>query len=166
MQYEKWEVLTRGQKRLRVAVIAVPTVFNLAGGLAGTVMVDIGFDKVPPIVLFGGVAIVLLGALFSFFTLCIFAYWMREHRRWLYGVMEIFFALVLLVVTVYQSMRGSAAPPGWSFPLVSDLAKYAAAIYVMVRGFDNIGQGVKGDPVWGRRWRWFSLHQVDPPKGD
>jgi len=60
------------------------------------------------------------------------------------------------------AMARTAVAPGWSVPLVSQLTQYAASLYVMVRGFDNIGQGVKNDPVWGRRWRWLSLQQVDP----
>ncbi|MER9524114.1 hypothetical protein NKI96_11065 [Mesorhizobium sp. M0292] len=162
MQYEKWEVLTPGQRMLRKAVYLVPGALVVAGQIIALVLMNIGFDKVPLSVILAGAAVVLLAGFSIFIMLCILAYWTREHRRWLYGLLEIFFALVLLVVTVYQSMRGVPVPQGWSFPLVADLSKYAASLYVMVRGFDNIGQGLKDDPVWGRRWRWFSLQKVDP----
>ncbi|MER8403389.1 hypothetical protein NKH16_01330 [Mesorhizobium sp. M1307] len=165
MQYEKWEVLTRGQKRLRKAVIAVPVVLVLVAGVGASILTRIGLEKVPTALIFVDVAVALLGVIATFILLCIKAYWLREHRRWMYGLLEVAFAVVVVVVTSYNWI-GSApgAPPGWSFPLVSTCAQYAAGLYVMVRGLDNIGQGVKDDPVWGRRWRWFALHQVDPPK--
>ncbi|RWB79141.1 MAG: hypothetical protein EOQ50_04870 [Mesorhizobium sp.] len=163
MQYEKRAVLSPGQKRLRKAVYLVPVALMGASQITALGLLSVGLDKLPTTVIFAAVALVLLAGFSTFIMLCILAYWMREHRRWQYGSLEIFFALVLLVVTVYQSMRGVPVPQGWSFPLVADLAKYAASLYVMVRGFDNIGQGLKSDPVWGRRWRWFSLQQVDQP---
>ncbi|MER8431376.1 hypothetical protein [Mesorhizobium caraganae] len=165
MQYDKLEVLTPSQKRLRKAAFLVPGTLVVGGAIVSKVLLGIGIERVPFGVLMAAVALVLIGVLASFITLCVMAYWLREHRRWLYGLYEVIFAIGLVVIASYNSI-GSApgTPPGWSFPLLSTLAQYAAGLYVMVRGFDNIGQGVKDDPVWGRRWRWFSLHQIDQPK--
>jgi hypothetical protein len=136
---------------LRKAVVVVPVVLTLVAGTGATILTHIGLENVPTAIIWADVAVALLGVIATFMLLCINAYWLREHRRWLYGLLEVAFAVVVVVVTSCN-LIGSApgAPPGWSFPLLSTCAQYAAGLYVMVRGFDNIGQGVKDDPVWGQ----------------
>jgi uncharacterized membrane protein YhaH (DUF805 family) len=83
-----------------------------------------------------------------FMALCLLVsgvslYVMRRSHRLLYGVIEIVGAVVLVWVTFFRAFQTAS---------LDDELKLAAAIYVFVRGMDNIGEGLsaKRKAVWDR----------------
>jgi hypothetical protein len=81
-------------------------------------------------------------------------YALRIWNRLLYGILEVFIALgaILAAVSIYL-FRTQAGSGGFQTPL--DVLPIAAAVYVLVRGLDNMGEGFrkKGHtPAW---WSWM-----------
>ncbi|MBZ9975509.1 hypothetical protein [Mesorhizobium sp. BR-1-1-10] len=101
----------------------------------------------------------------TFIVFGIVLYWMRENQRWLYGLVEIAAALALVFITLFFLGVGGPKPDVgtniYTIPFVTHLLQMLAAIYFLVRGLDNLGQGLRKFPVWNRRWRWLSLKPVD-----
>jgi hypothetical protein len=98
-------------------------------------------------------------------------YWLRERYRLAYGSIELAFGVILLGVVVNSlSVAQSRAcapiigggifckPPEGAlqlYPTVSAWIAVAAAVYIMVRGLDNFGEGLAqlSNPKWHTKWR-------------
>lgn len=107
---------------------------------------------------------VMASGFYLFIVIGILLYWLRESRRWAYGLIEIGVALVLLIFSIFFHPPIPPPEPGasiYTVPFVQSILQTLAAWYVLVRGLDNLGQGLTQYPVWRRRWQWFSLQPVD-----
>jgi hypothetical protein len=69
-------------------------------------------------------------------------YWFRVHHRLQYGLTEILFGCILAVTALVR------AGPSFAF---STLLQLLAALYVVVRGLDNISYGVRWTG-WASAW--------------
>jgi hypothetical protein len=70
------------------------------------------------------------------------AYWLRCKHLFIYGIVELFAALVIIFVTAFP--QGNAllmAEQPWWGGWFKDAAGLFAGAYVMVRSFDNIDRG-------------------------
>jgi hypothetical protein len=88
-------------------------------------------------------------------TVCLglFFYWLRFRCRLVYGLVELVVALAVIFLTFYPQspnyLSDTQVPPWWgSFLSIS--AGMSAGIYVMVRGLDNIHNGLP--PKWRCKW--------------
>ena len=96
----------------------------------------------------------------------IFLFWLRCRSVVLFGFIELIFSLVIIHLTAhpgYGLLAGSQA----NYPevLVSRWAGFLAAIYVFVRGLDNIDKGPP--PLWLRpTWRkiFYSRQAAKDPR--
>jgi hypothetical protein len=99
-------------------------------------------------------------------------YWLRENLRIVYGLIEIAAAIALMYVGIIQAgdytiqyyytlfslpledrkVQFLAAPTGLPTAL-----QLATAVYVFVRGLDNIGQSLTPDARLRGVWQWLSL---------
>jgi cyanate permease len=96
----------------------------------------------------------------------LYLYYLRRRHRILYGLMELAISVVLIGVSLalaWENILPSDVPQlsekDFSvLKLVPWVAKLnivlpiAAAIYVFVRGLDNIGEGLKRFPVMAAQW--------------
>jgi hypothetical protein len=73
----------------------------------------------------------------------IFLYWVRSRYRLVYGIAETLFGVILSYVALPNDEDGS--PVKW--------LSFFAALYVMVRGLDNVGKSLRKDTVV-RVWTW------------
>ncbi len=85
----------------------------------------------------------------------IFFYVIRCRHRFIYGIFEIVAALGVAFFTANPPLQPLIVNP---FPsdlelYISKQVAFLAAIYVFVRGMDNIGSGLTG----GTRERWDSI---------
>lgn len=96
----------------------------------------------------------------NFVMMGIVLYWIRESSRVLYGGVEVAFALGLLAASIFFHGQPTAARPFMAE--ASQWFQICAALYVLVRGLDNLGQGLRKYPAWDRRWRWLSLQRLEP----
>lgn len=72
----------------------------------------------------------------------------RGRSRLSYGVFEFVFAVLLLVSTFWPTFD-------YNKLLLTDYLKMGAAVYIMVRGLDNIGIGLK-NTRWSTWWKKFA----------
>src|ERR1700680_1350556 len=89
-----------------------------------------------------------------FVTVCLglFFYWLRCRWQLVYGLVELVVALAVIILTFYPQthyLLQGAGPPwlGW---FLSKSVGISAGIYVMVRGLDNIHNGLP--PKWRCKW--------------
>jgi hypothetical protein len=92
----------------------------------------------------------------AFVCMGLFMYMMRQEERLLYGCIEIGFSIGALVAAVINAAR-VVATDTWEewFPgqnLFVAIFIIAAAIYILVRGLDNVGEGLKRYPRAHRSW--------------
>ena len=83
-------------------------------------------------------------------------YRVRELNRLIYGVVELAFgttSVFLVLFSLYKNKSGVA-----DGPLIIRMALMLAAVYVIVRAFDNIGAGLKGKS-FERRWRKIMMFE-------
>jgi hypothetical protein len=98
-------------------------------------------------------------------------YGIRERVRLLYGLLEIAIGSFILLgaVNSYTDVMGHEftpvigggmfhrPPQGWLHwdATSASLLPIAAAVYILVRGLDNVGEGLAqlSNPVWTRWWR-------------
>jgi hypothetical protein len=73
----------------------------------------------------------------------VFLYWVRSRYRLVYGIAETLFGVILSYMALPNDEHGS--PVKW--------LSFFAALYVMVRGLDNIGKSLRNDSVV-RVWTW------------
>lgn len=109
-----------------------------------------------------GTAILLFIAILMPLTIGVFGYWMRENFRLSYGIIEVLVAVIALAATIPQvgfSLLDSAEsdPMLRSIAIATAATQIAAAVYVFIRGLDNVGQGCKPFPKLDRWWQWLSL---------
>jgi hypothetical protein len=117
----------------------------------------------------------------GFFLIAVGLYALRAGFRFVYGLLEIVFGLLISAGAVnslsvalqreYVPIFGGGVyhrpPEGWlhwSAPWVAWL-QIAAAIYILVRGLDNVGEGLNDlpDPRWRERWcRLFPTRRSRP----
>jgi hypothetical protein len=101
-------------------------------------------------------------------ALCL--YILRARARLLYGLLELASGVVIMLgaINSYSAALGREnvpivgggifhrAPEGWlhwSAPSVA-LFGVAAAIYILVRGLDNVGEGLReSNPGWYGKWQ-------------
>jgi hypothetical protein len=86
----------------------------------------------------------------------IFLYMMRQEARLLYGCIEVIFASGALAAAVINAIQvlesaGRADMPAGQAKFVA-IFIIAAAIYILVRGLDNIGEGLRKHPGPNKRW--------------
>jgi hypothetical protein len=89
----------------------------------------------------------LVGAI----TAAVFLYGMRFRRRLIYGIVELLFGLIAISLSSFSQGPVFAAPdeqPPFA-PLASWVA-FAAGVYIIVRGLDNIRLGLP--ERWRPRW--------------
>jgi hypothetical protein len=86
-----------------------------------------------------------------------YLYFLRCRYRLAYGIIEIVAALgivtVSLITTVSVNVRPTTDYVLWWASSFSPWLQLAAAIYILVRGLDNIGEGLKVYPRASRIWR-------------
>jgi hypothetical protein len=75
-------------------------------------------------------------------------YWFRSKNRLFYGITEFLFGFVSTLRVFF---------PNFSYSLLdtTDFIQIAGSLYIMVRGMDNIGKGLKGtrfEIAWERRF--------------
>ncbi|ACI54420.1 hypothetical protein Rleg2_1126 [Rhizobium leguminosarum bv. trifolii WSM2304] len=97
-------------------------------------------------------------------SLGIVLYWIRENARLLYGLLEIVFAMVLIeftVVNLLLSGHGPKIEDGFQmlFRTAGASAQFFGGLYVLVRGLDNVGQGLRGTR-FEKTWDYLSLKSV------
>lgn len=78
----------------------------------------------------------------------IFLYWLRSRYRLVYGIAEVLFGL-------FSSLRVFIPSFNYSQVDTTGLIQIAGGLYIMVRGMDNIGKGLKGTRLEDRWKRWF-----------
>jgi hypothetical protein len=94
-------------------------------------------------------------------AIAILFYWLRLRHRLLYAVAEILFALGLTVVAWFPAERHemlAEESSTWDHTVawVSQKTTLFGAIYVFVRGLDNLDVGLQPFlPTWRDRWRWL-----------
>jgi hypothetical protein len=91
--------------------------------------------------------------IFVTFCLGLFFYWLRCRWRLVYGLVELVVALAVIFLTFCPQtpnyLSDSQVPPWWGW-LLSKSVGASAGIYVMVRGLDNIHNGLP--PKWRCKW--------------
>jgi hypothetical protein len=98
-------------------------------------------------------------------------YGMRARSRLVYGVLELVVGFLILLggINAYSIARGREfvpivgggvfhrPPEGWFHwnATYASLLPVLAAIYILVRGLDNVGEGLDqlSNPKWATRWR-------------
>jgi hypothetical protein len=107
----------------------------------------------------------------SLLLLAIALYDVRARYRLLYGILELAVGFLILLgsINAYSIARGREfvpivgggvfhrPPEGWLHwnATYTSLLPIVAAIYILVRGFDNVGEGLDqlSNPKWATRWR-------------
>jgi drug/metabolite transporter (DMT)-like permease len=90
-------------------------------------------------------------------------YTLRRRHRFPHGLMELAFSLGMFLLTIYpRSPRHLALeerPPWWGLLLSTKAFPLLTGIYVMVRGLDNIDEGLseKWRGNWNQIFRGASL---------
>jgi hypothetical protein len=82
--------------------------------------------------------------LFALIAIGALAYRLRVRHRLLYGFGEITVSILLMIVAVYHIRPNDllvSGSPLWQ-DLLRDFLLYTVAIYLMVRGLDNIEMGL------------------------
>lgn len=100
-----------------------------------------------------------LGIALGMFWSAMFLYWLKKREQFWYGVLEIFFAVVSLV---YSTMLYSRTH-SWDETTFDEFLTRVALIYLLIRGFGNVDDGVKKDfwkreevlPQWNRLRRFL-----------
>jgi hypothetical protein len=86
---------------------------------------------------------------------------LRENARLIFGILEIIFSAMFFysAITNSENILRALTSNNFSFTsaLVAVLALLAAAFYVFLRGFGDIGRGALGRPRLEKAWCWFSL---------
>jgi hypothetical protein len=88
----------------------------------------------------------------------LFFYWLRSRCRLAYGAIELVAALAVIILTFSPQSHATLLlvqePPLWGW-FLSQSAGTLAGIYVMVRGLDNIHQGLgpRSRAKWERALR-------------
>jgi hypothetical protein len=110
-------------------------VILLLGAIAGFIVVAFfGISQMKAMIFFGLIAVPLVGTILYFIRM--------NYRLW-YGISEIVFALFLAVFTIYKSFDTSEVNVARFFAapnLVARILALSTSIYVVVRGWDNIGE--------------------------
>jgi hypothetical protein len=88
----------------------------------------------------GGVGLAF-GEFFGLFLLGIALYALRRFSRLIYGIIECAAALVGLLGPIGESVFGKSGQ-GFEY-FAGDKLVILAALYVLVRALDNIGEGLK-----------------------
>jgi hypothetical protein len=95
-------------------------------------------------------------------TIGLLFYVLRCRRQLAYGLIELGFALAVIVLTFYPQtnyllLEGGPSWLGW---LLSKSVGTSAGIYVMVRGLDNIDKGLS--PKWRGKWERIFYGRASP----
>jgi hypothetical protein len=154
--------ISEGQKRLRSVVIFGAPLPALITALALELAL---IYELPEVYVRVAVYAALAGIFYLFVVIGVWLYWLRESTRWFYGLIEIAAALVLLFLSIFFQVPREPPQLGssiYTVPFITSILQTLAAWYVLVRGLDNLGQGLKKYPTWHRRWQWVSLRPVDP----
>jgi hypothetical protein len=135
--------------RLLLPAIVIPILFTIAG----LYISNRGLD-------FPGAAWLLLSLwTMGLASLGIFLYMMRREARLLYGLIETAAGLGGIVAALLNAIRLLSGPPEANRFVGQNrfvaLFSLAAAIYVVVRGLDNIGEGLH-DGSKAHSW-WNSI---------
>ena len=89
-------------------------------------------------------------------SLGVFLYMMRREARLLYGVIETLAGLGAIVAALLNTIRLLGGPPDENLFAGQNrfiaLFLLAAAVYVVVRGLDNIGEGLRNGSKAESRW--------------
>ncbi|MDX6497273.1 MAG: hypothetical protein QOG23_533 [Blastocatellia bacterium] len=130
-----WEMFLKSLSVILKMSVMTLGVILLLGAIAGSIVVAfVGISQMKAMVFFGLFAVPLVGTILYFIRM--------NHRLW-YGVSEIVFALFLAVFTIYKSFDTSEVNVARFFTapnLVARILALSTSIYVVVRGWDNIGE--------------------------
>ena|SRR5215208_2165857 len=88
----------------------------------------------------------------------VFFYWLRYKYRLLYGAVEILFSIILMSVGLFpaESYALVIKGPTKSDIVIAAVTKFVTlfgAVYIFVRGLDNIDQALPSS-TWRERWDW------------
>lgn len=72
----------------------------------------------------------------------------RHYARIMYGIVEIIIGILFVIACIYPEKEPSSN-------ITTTVLTYAAAIYVMVRGLDNIDKKIRVYPVIGKIWEYI-----------
>ncbi|MGO8054294.1 hypothetical protein [Rhizobium leguminosarum] len=89
---------------------------------------------------------------------------MRETERALYGAFELAFGVLVISLTF---VIGAKPTTGnfWSREALYTFSQVGGCVYLIVRGIDNLNQGLKRYPKLYRRWQWICMMKIeDQPK--
>jgi hypothetical protein len=88
-------------------------------------------------------------------------YWLRCKYRWAYGAIEIVVALALVCLAIFPEgpivlVTDNSLIPSPSEQYLKKILTLLAAVYVFIRGLDNLDTGLSttswGGASWGQRW--------------
>jgi hypothetical protein len=85
---------------------------------------------------------------------------MRELERALYGAFELAFGVMVISLTFVIDARPSTGSL-WSRDALLTFSQVGGCVYLIVRGMDNLNQGLKRYPKMYRRWQWICMMKVD-----
>jgi hypothetical protein len=117
-----------------------------------------------------GNVVVVMGFTLVLAAVSVAVYSVRSRFRVLYGMIEVVASLVFIAVSVSQYFQGTdlqGMPINEYLPLpiaTLSLVQIVGAIYVFVRGMDNIGEGLREYPGADMSRRFFFPHRQDVEK--
>ena len=85
-------------------------------------------------------------------------YWLRYKHLLVYGLSEVFIAVVLMIVTIfpaetYNIIYNEPSSSDVFIAWITRIATMFGAVYVFVRGLDNIDTALPSS-TWHSRWNW------------
>lgn len=86
---------------------------------------------------------------------------LREVERAGYGAIELVFGVAVICFTFFFQTRPSA-PTFNAREIMFMTSQVGGCMYLIVRGLDNLNQGLKRYPKVYRRWQWICMMKVDP----
>ncbi|ARQ13134.1 hypothetical protein NXC12_PD00021 (plasmid) [Rhizobium etli] len=95
----------------------------------------------------------------SFGTGCLL-FIVREAERAAYGAIELVFGVAVICFTFFYQARLNA-PTYSTRDLMFMISQIGGCTYLIVRGLDNLNQGLKRYPKVYRRWQWISMAKID-----
>ncbi|MGR9462706.1 hypothetical protein [Rhizobium leguminosarum] len=101
------------------------------------------------------IALVLV-AMVAGFTLFV----LRELERAVYGFIELVFGIAIICFTFFYQTR-VATPTLTTQEFLFTISQLGGCLYLVVRGLDNLGQGLKRYPAMYKRWQWLSMAKVE-----
>lgn len=126
--------------------ILLPLMLFMAGAMAADAY------RWPAFLSIGLTLVCWVGALL---VIGVYLYFLRCRHRLAYGVVEVIAAIGIVTVTLVNTLTSFSRPiPNealWWASSFGPWLQLAAAVYILVRGLDNVGQGLRGPGA--ERWK-------------